>query len=44
MATKAKSKRSGPANYEGLRQEIARQHGDFSDRLRVIAEFVQVLA
>lgn len=39
MATKAKSKQSGPTNYEGLRQEIARQHGDFSDRLRVIAEF-----
>lgn len=39
MASKAKSKQSGPTNYEGLRQEIARQHGDFSDRLRVIAEF-----
>jgi len=39
MATKTKLRRSGPSNYERLRQEIARQHGDFSDRLRVIAEF-----
>ena len=39
MATKAKTKHSGPTNYEGLRQEIARLHGDFSNRLRVIAEF-----
>lgn len=39
MANKTKFKPSGPTNYEGLRQEIARQHGDFSDRLRVIAEF-----
>lgn len=39
MTTKAKSKVSRADTYEELRQKIARLHADFSDRLRVIAEF-----
>lgn len=35
----SKTKTSRPSTYENLRQEIARQHADFSDRLQVIAEF-----
>ncbi|MDR6661628.1 MurR/RpiR family transcriptional regulator [Tardiphaga sp. 804_B3_N1_9] len=37
MPTKASALQHG--TYENLRHEIARQHPDFSDRLRVIAEF-----
>lgn len=39
MSAKAKSKVSRADTYEELRQKIARLHSDFSDRLRVIAEF-----
>ncbi|MEP7031767.1 MAG: MurR/RpiR family transcriptional regulator, partial [Pseudolabrys sp.] len=35
----SKNKESLSISYENLRQEIARQHSGFSDRLRVIAEF-----
>jgi DNA-binding MurR/RpiR family transcriptional regulator len=43
MSTKAKPTAkpttSPPRTYETLRQEIARLHAEFSDRLRMIAEF-----
>ena len=39
LTRKAKTKRSPPRTFNNLRQEIARHHGAFSDRLRVIAEF-----
>ena len=39
MTAKAKSKPMPPSTYDDLRREIARQHADFSNRLRVIAEF-----
>jgi DNA-binding MurR/RpiR family transcriptional regulator len=39
MTAKAKSKVPRADTFEELRQKIARLHADFSDRLRVIAEF-----
>lgn len=39
MTAKAKTKASRADTFEDLRQKIARLHADFSDRLRVIAEF-----
>ena len=40
MTVKAKTKAPrAPGTFDELRQEIARLHADFSDRLRVIAEF-----
>jgi DNA-binding MurR/RpiR family transcriptional regulator len=39
MPAKVKARDNSPATFESLRQEIARQHAQFSDRLRVIAEF-----
>lgn len=39
MRNSAKTKAVPHGTHEELRREIARQHGTFSDRLRVIAEF-----
>jgi DNA-binding MurR/RpiR family transcriptional regulator len=40
MTVKAKTKRPrAPGTFDELRREIARLHADFSDRLRLIAEF-----
>lgn len=39
MRNNAKTKAVPHGTHEELRREIARQHGGFSDRLRVIAEF-----